>query len=31
MQFHDVPENAADRLRRRVFQALRDERAGSAG
>ena len=31
MQFHDVPENAADRLRRRVFQALRDERATSAG
>lgn len=30
MQFHDVPENAADRLRRRVFQALRDERAASA-
>lgn len=31
MQFHDVPENAADRLRRRVFQALRDERAAAAG
>jgi hypothetical protein len=31
MQFLDVPENAADRLRRRVFQALRDERAAAAG
>ena len=27
MQFHDVPEPAADLIRRRVFQALRDERA----
>ena len=27
MKFTDVPEKAADRLRRRVFQALRDERA----
>jgi hypothetical protein len=31
MQFHDVPEKAADALRRRVFQALRDERAAAAG
>jgi hypothetical protein len=31
MKFNDVPENAADRLRRRVFQALRDERAANAG
>ena len=31
MQFLEVPENAADRLRRRVFQALRDERAAAAG
>jgi hypothetical protein len=31
MKFVDVPEDAADRLRRRVFQALRDERAASAG
>jgi hypothetical protein len=31
MQFLDVPENAGDRLRRRVFQALRDERAAAAG
>ena len=30
-QFVDVPENAGDRLRRRVFQALRDERAAAAG
>ncbi len=30
MQFHDVPEKAADLLRRRVFQALRDERAAAA-
>ena len=30
MQFLDVPEEAADRLRRRVFQALRDERAAAA-
>jgi hypothetical protein len=27
MKFNDVPENAGDRLRRRVFQTLRDERA----
>jgi PilZ domain len=31
MQFLDVPEQAADLLRRRVFQALRDERATGAG
>jgi hypothetical protein len=31
MQFLDVPEEAADRLRRRVFQALREERAAAAG
>jgi hypothetical protein len=31
MKFTDVPEDAADRLRRRVFQALRDERAAHAG
>ena len=31
MQFLEVPEIAADRLRRRVFQALRDERATAAG
>ncbi|MET0763990.1 MAG: PilZ domain-containing protein [Blastococcus sp.] len=31
VQFLDVPENAGDRLRRRVFQALRDERAAVAG
>jgi hypothetical protein len=31
MQFHEVPEKAADLLRRRVFQALRDERAAAAG
>jgi hypothetical protein len=30
MQFLDVPEKAADHLRRRVFQALRDERARAA-
>jgi hypothetical protein len=30
MQFHEVPEKAADLLRRRVFQALRDERAAAA-
>jgi hypothetical protein len=30
MQFVDVPEDAGDRLRRRVFQALRDERAAAA-
>jgi PilZ domain len=27
VQFHDVPEKEGDRLRRRVFQALREERA----
>lgn len=27
MQFHDVPDKDADLIRRRVFQALRDERA----
>lgn len=31
MKFHDVPEDVGDRIRRRVFQALRDERAASAG
>ena len=31
MKFDDVPEKAADALRRRVFQALRDERAAAAG
>jgi hypothetical protein len=31
MKFVDVPEKAADTLRRRVFQALRDERAANAG
>ena len=31
MKFNDVPEKAADVLRRRVFQALRDERAAAAG
>jgi hypothetical protein len=31
MKFKDVPEKAADLLRRRVFQALRDERAAVAG
>ncbi len=31
MKFVRVPENVADRLRRRVFQALRDERAQTAG
>lgn len=30
MQFLDVPAKAADVLRRRVFQALRDERAAAA-
>ena len=30
MRFLDVPEKAADLLRRRVFQALRDERAAQA-
>ena len=27
VRFYDVPDKAADRLRRRVFQALREERA----
>lgn len=31
MKFRDVPEAAANLLRRRVFQALRDERAAAAG
>ena len=31
MKFHDVPEDAGDRIRRRVFQALRDERAAARG
>jgi hypothetical protein len=31
LKFEDVPEKAADALRRRVFQALRDERAAAAG
>jgi c-di-GMP-binding flagellar brake protein YcgR len=31
LKFHDVPEKVADRLRRRVFQALREERASLAG
>jgi len=31
MRFLEVPEKAADLLRRRVFQALRDERAAAAG
>lgn len=31
MKFNDVAENAGDLLRRRVFQALRDERAAAAG
>ena len=31
MKFVDVPEQAGDALRRRVFQALRDERAAAAG
>jgi hypothetical protein len=30
VQFLDVPEDAGDRLRRRVFKALRDERAAAA-
>jgi hypothetical protein len=30
MKFLDVPENVADRIRRLVFQALRDERAAAA-
>ncbi|UOY03871.1 PilZ domain-containing protein [Blastococcus sp. PRF04-17] len=31
MKFLDVPERAGDIIRRRVFQALRDERAATAG
>jgi len=31
MRFLEVPEKAADLLRRRVFQALRDERAKVSG
>lgn len=31
LQFHEVPEKAADRLRRRVFQALREERSQVSG
>jgi hypothetical protein len=31
MKFNDVPETAGDQIRRRVFQALRDERAAAAG
>jgi hypothetical protein len=31
LKFIDVPDKAADALRRRVFQALRDERAAAAG
>jgi hypothetical protein len=31
LKFSHVPESAADALRRRVFQALRDERAKSGG
>jgi hypothetical protein len=31
MRFVDVPEKAADTLRRKVFKALRDERAATAG
>jgi hypothetical protein len=31
LKFIDVPEKASDALRRRVFQALRDERAAAAG
>jgi PilZ domain len=30
MKFQSVPENVSDALRRRVFQALRDERAAAA-
>jgi hypothetical protein len=30
MKFLDVPDRAADLLRKRVFQALRDERAAQA-
>jgi c-di-GMP-binding flagellar brake protein YcgR len=31
MKFDELPEKASDVLRRRVFQALRDERAAKAG
>jgi len=31
VQFQEVPEKAGDLIRRRVFQALRDERAAAAG
>ena len=31
MQFDELPENVADVIRRRVFKALRDERAASGG
>jgi hypothetical protein len=31
LQFLDLPEREQDRLRRRVFQALREERAGRGG
>jgi hypothetical protein len=31
LKFIDVPEKASDALRRRVFQALRDERAAASG
>ncbi|WP_345770473.1 hypothetical protein [Blastococcus saxobsidens] len=31
MQFLDVSETTGDALRRRVFKALRDERAAAAG
>jgi hypothetical protein len=31
MKFDDLPEKASDLLRRRVFQALRDERAANGG
>lgn len=31
MKFDELPEKASDLLRRRVFQALRDERAANAG
>jgi c-di-GMP-binding flagellar brake protein YcgR len=31
MQFDELPENVADVIRRRVFKALRDERAANGG
>lgn len=31
MQFDELPENVADMIRRRVFKALRDERAAKGG